>query len=61
MKVELTLQKSIRGKKYYLILDNVFIIRISKKTYQMLSVFYDWLQQKDIQGYVEEKEDNDER
>lgn len=45
MKTEIRLQKSTRGNKYYLILDNIFIIKISKKNYQMLSAFYNWLEQ----------------
>lgn len=45
MKVELTLEKSKRGRKYYLILDDNFITRISKKQYQLLSIYGKWWEQ----------------
>lgn len=45
MKVELTLEKSKRGRKYYLILDDIFITSISKKQYRLLSIFVKWREQ----------------
>lgn len=47
MKAEIELKKSIRGKKYYLIVDNIFIIKISKKQYQLLLILFKWREQKD--------------
>ena len=47
MKAEIAIEKSITGKKYHLVLDDIFYVSISKKQYQLLLTFIKWRKQKD--------------
>lgn len=50
MKAEIAIEKSIRGKKYYLVLDGNFYVSISKKQYRLLQIFIKWLKLKEEDG-----------
>lgn len=47
MKAEIAIEKGITSKKCYLVLDDVFYVKISKKQYQLLMTFFKWRKQKD--------------